>query len=182
MSTLTTFEKKGSSMGSHWPSDVWVQPSLLCLWWILVSGPHRRETVASDLAGNCLLHEECSEYGNDWSRGWSEMVLIDLERGHFVSVYQEDSLRPYLMQSVLRLLVIVEIQHWESSKLLGGLKKISVVEYLQTGVSVTKHSLLCARAEANQKERGFYSSEVMAVICVTPWMVNYSVIKHSMNE
>lgn len=41
------------------------------------------------------------------------MVLIDLilERGHFVSVYQEDSLRPYLMQSVLHLLIIVAIQH-----------------------------------------------------------------------
>ena len=53
------------------------------------------------------------------------MVDPILKREYFISLYQEDSLRPYLMlQSDLHLLVMVGIQHRESSKLVGGLKKI----------------------------------------------------------
>jgi len=39
------------------------------------------------------------------------MVDLILRRGHFISLYQEDSLRPYLMlQSDLHLLFVVGIQ------------------------------------------------------------------------
>lgn len=40
------------------------------------------------------------------------MVGLILKRGHFISLYQEESLRPFLiLQSDLHLLVVVRIQH-----------------------------------------------------------------------
>lgn len=78
------------------------------------------ETVASVYFATNNLNTE-----DNCSRGWFEMVGLILKRGHFISLYQEDSLRPYVMlQSYLHLLVTVAIQHQVSSRLVCGLKKI----------------------------------------------------------